>query len=81
MNMMNQLSKRLQKVFEAAKAWPMDRQEAAAEILEKLDWLENEPYDLSDEEVAEIEEILEEMRRGEIATDEEVAAVFARYGA
>jgi len=78
-NAMNQVSKHLQKALEAAKAWPPQRQEAAADLLEQLDRLESEPYELSAEERANIEEALDEVRGGELATDEEVAAVFARY--
>jgi predicted transcriptional regulator len=37
------------------------------------------PYVLSDEERREIEAALDEIARGEVASDEEVAAVFARY--
>jgi len=36
-------------------------------------------YQLSPEELADIEEGLAEIRRGEFATDEEVAALFNRY--
>jgi len=38
-----------------------------------------EPYVLSEEERADIEESLAEMARGEVASKEEVAALFARY--
>lgn len=78
-NAMNQVSKRLQKALEAAKAWPPQRQDAAADLLEQLDRLESEPYELSAEERANIEEPPDGVRRGEFATDAEVAAIFARY--
>jgi hypothetical protein len=77
---MNQLSKRLQKAVEAAKAWSADRQEAAADLLEQMGRLESTPYELSADERADIEEALEEVRRGEFAGDDEVATVFARHG-
>ena len=38
-----------------------------------------EVYQLSEDERAEIEEGMAQARRGEFATDEEVAALFARY--
>lgn len=38
-----------------------------------------EPYGLSDDERAEIDTALAEVERGEVASDEEVAAVFAKY--
>ena len=37
-----------------------------------------EVYQLSPEELADIEEGLREIERGEVASDEEVAAMFAR---
>lgn len=77
---MNHLSKRLQGALEAAKHWPLDRQEAAADVLEQMNRLESASYDLSEEERADIEEALEEVRKGKFASDAEVAALFARYG-
>jgi predicted transcriptional regulator len=38
-------------------------------------------YQLSEEERADIEEGLKEIERGEVASDEEVAALFNRYRA
>ena len=52
---MNQVSKRLEKAFEAVKTWPADRQEAAAEVLEHMNRLATTPYELSPEELADIE--------------------------
>jgi hypothetical protein len=39
------------------------------------------PYLLDDEELADIEAALEEVDRGEIASEAEVQAIFARYRA
>lgn len=77
---MNQLSKRLEKALETVKGWSLDRQEAAADVLEQMNRLSSAPYELSDEERVDIEEALEEARRGEFASDAEVAAMFARHG-
>ena len=77
---MSQMSKRLEKAVEAAKAWPLDRQEAAAEVLEHMNRLATAPYKLSSEERTALEEALAEARRGEFASDGEVAAMFARHG-
>jgi hypothetical protein len=77
---MTELSKRLAKALEAAKAWPLDRQEAAADVLERMDQLATGPYKLSPEERADLEAALDEARRGEFASDAEVAAMFARHG-
>lgn len=78
---MSDISKRLEKAIEAAKAWPLDRQDAAAEILEQMNRLSATPYKISAEEHADLEEALAEARRGEFASDAEVAAMFARHGA
>jgi hypothetical protein len=74
------ISKRLETVLEAVKAWPLDRQEAAAEVLEHMNKLSTAGYKFSDEERADMEEALAEARRGEFASDAEVAAMFARHG-
>jgi hypothetical protein len=77
---MNDISERLKKALEAVKAWPSDRQDAAAEVLEHMNQLATSPYQLSEEERADLEEALAEARRGEFASDAEVAAMFARHG-
>jgi hypothetical protein len=77
---MSEFSKRLLQAIEAAKAWPVDRQDAAAEVLEHMNRLATQPYKLTDEERADLEEALAEARRGEFASDAEVAAMFARHG-
>ncbi len=77
---MSHMSKRLEKVLEAVKAWPADRQDAAAELLEQMDRLAAKPQTLTDEERADLEEALAEARRGDFASDADVAAMFARHG-
>jgi hypothetical protein len=77
---MNHISKRLEKALEAVATWPADRQEAAAEVLERMNELATTPYKLSAEERADLEAALAEARRGEFASDAEVAAMFARHG-
>jgi hypothetical protein len=77
---MNSISKRLEKALEAVRTWPPDRQDAAAEVLEHMDRLATAPYELSPEERTDLEEALAEARRGEFASDAEVAAMLARHG-
>jgi hypothetical protein len=77
---MGQISKRLQKALEAVQTWPAERQEAAAEVLEHMNQLATAPYELSPEELADLEEALAEARRGEFASDAEVAAMLDRHG-
>jgi hypothetical protein len=76
---MSSISKRLEKALEAVRTWPHDRQDAAAEVLEHMHRLTTAPYELSPEEQADLEEALAEARRGEFASDAEVAAMFARH--
>jgi hypothetical protein len=77
---MGSVSKRLEKALEAVKQWPADRQDAAAEVLEHMDRLAMAPYELSSEERADLEEALDEARRGEFASDDEVVAMLTRHG-
>jgi predicted transcriptional regulator len=57
----------------------LQRQEDAAAILLRMEEQGTEVFELSEEEQADIEAALEEVKRGEFATDEEVEAVFSRY--
>jgi hypothetical protein len=77
---MTVVSKRLERALQAARSWPIDRQEAAADVLEQIDRLTASTYDLSEEERVDIEEAIAEARRGEFASEAEVAVLFARYG-
>jgi hypothetical protein len=65
-------------ILERVRTWPEARQEDAALLLLAMEAQEADPYRLSEEERAEIDEALEEVARGEVASDEEVAAVFNR---
>jgi hypothetical protein len=66
-------------VFERVRTWPEERQELAAAMLLELEAGGGDVYVLSDEERAAIEEAEAELDRGEVASDEEVKALFARY--
>jgi predicted transcriptional regulator len=66
-------------VLDRVRTWPPERQEDAIRVLLQMEAAGTAVYVLSEEERAEIELSLEEARRGEFASDEEVAAVFNRY--
>jgi predicted transcriptional regulator len=66
-------------VLDRVRTWPPERQEDAVRVLLQMEAVGTQVYALSDQERTEIELSLEEARRGEFATDEEVAAVFNRY--
>ena len=65
-------------VLDRVKTWPPERQEDAVRVLLQMEEASTEVYELSEEELADIEEGLREVERGEVATEEEVAALFAR---
>lgn len=77
---MNQMSPRLARAIEVAESWPEDRQNAAAEVLEEMQAFGNEPFQLTAEDRADLEQAIEEMRRGEYASDADVEAMFRRHG-
>ena len=74
------MTKLLSEMFEKVKTWPASRQEDAALMLQEMERQGTEIYHLSDEERAAVQEGLAQADRGEFASDEEVAAVYAKYG-
>ena len=66
-------------VLDRVRTWPPERQEDAVRVLLQMEAAGTEVYVLDDEERAAIEEGMAQARRGEFATDEEVAALFNRY--
>ena len=66
-------------ILDRVRTWPEERQEDAARILLAMEAEDSGVYRLSDEERTEIRAALAEVERGEVASDEEVAAVFNRY--
>jgi len=68
----------IEAVLERVKTWPQERQERAADMLLELEQFGEKLWLLTDEERADLEEAVREMERGDIATDEEVAAAFRR---
>ncbi len=61
-------------------SWPPDRQADLVNIALSMEASDAEPLELTPEEIADLEEALAEADRGEFASDEEVQAVFRRYG-
>jgi hypothetical protein len=69
----------LEILLERISTWP---EQAQAEFVESLETIENKhlgPYRLTDKERAAVRRGLDEMRRGKLASDDAVAAVFDRY--
>lgn len=78
---MTVLTKRLDQAIQAASTLPAEQQDRLAEeLLDLIRDLTQPPYKLSPEERAELEAELAAARRGEFASDEEVAALWRRHG-
>jgi len=65
-------------VLDRVKTWPPERQEDAVKVLLQMEAAGTEVYELSEAELADIEEGLREIERGEVATEQEVSALFSR---
>jgi len=71
----------LEQAVERVKKLSREQQEYAAEVLERIADAGDGVYSLSDEERRLVREGLDELDRGEAATDAEVRAVFDKYRA
>jgi len=77
----NQISKRLEQALDAVRGMRPDQQDLlAVELLERAQALMQPPTKLSPQERAELEAELAAARRGELASDAEVAAMYAKHG-
>ncbi len=74
------MTKLLDKALERVRSWSRDRQDDAARLLLAMDPHDAEPYKLTPQERDEIDAALAEADRGELASDDEVAALFKRFG-
>ena len=73
------MTKALKEAIEVLRELPEDRQETVARaILQYAS--DNDVYHLSDAERTEVQAGLAEIKRGEIASDEDVAAMWKRFG-
>jgi ribosome assembly protein YihI (activator of Der GTPase) len=73
------MNKVLEQAVEKVKTLSEERQRYAAEVLERIAAAGDGVYQLSDEERRLVREGLDELDRGEAATDEQVRAVFDKY--
>ena len=69
----------LEKMIARIETWPKERQEDAVRILETMEAIGSSVYELSDEERADLTEALDEVRRGEVASDAHMAEFFNRH--
>lgn len=73
------MKEQIAEIFERVKTWPEDRQRDVVEILLQMEAANDYDEDLTEEDLADLEEALAEADRGEFATDEEVKALFDLY--
>jgi len=71
----------LEILLEHVATWPKEAQEELVRSVADIEKRHLGVYRLNDEERGAVRRGLREMREGKIASDEEVAAVFARYRA
>jgi len=72
----------LKHLLETVESWPEEDQDELIDYARLIEARrKGDVYVLSDDERAAIEEGIAQADRGEFATDEEVAALFKRYGA
>lgn len=69
----------LEQVIERVRALPPETQDDLARVLLRLTGEDAPVYRLTPEEEADLAAADEEIARGDLATDDEVRAVFARY--
>jgi hypothetical protein len=68
-------------LLERVATWPAEAQEELLRSLAEIEKRHLGIYRLNDQERAAVRRGLQEMREGKLASDEDVAAVFARYRA
>jgi predicted transcriptional regulator len=73
------VAKLLKDILTRVESWPEREQEEAAASLQAIEEELREPYELTKADKEAIDRGLEAARKGEIATDREVEAVFAKY--
>ena len=69
----------LKKVLQLAEGWSEQDQEELAQIAIEIEARRHGVYHATDEELKDIDEALAEVGRGEIASQETVEAIFAKY--
>jgi predicted transcriptional regulator len=69
----------IESVFERVRTWSRPLQEEAVEMLLAIEAMGDRPLALSEDERHGVERGLDDMRNGRFASDEDVAALLARY--
>ncbi len=74
------MTKLLLKAIEAVQCLPAERQDAAGELLMHLVEQEQSAHRLTPEQLKDLDLSIAEADRGEFASDEEVAAMWKKFG-
>jgi hypothetical protein len=74
------MTKLLDRGIEAVSKLPPDQQDLAGELLLELAKARPREYVLTPEQVEDVKKAIEEADRGEFASDEEVEAVWRKFG-
>ena len=67
------------KLLERVEAWPAQDQEELAEYAREIDARRTGVYSATPEELAAIDEALGQVARGEVSSNEEIEAAFAKF--
>ena len=74
------MTKLLQKGIEAVQGLPADRQDMAGELLLGLAGISQSTYQLTPEQIADLKVAIAQADRGEFASDEDMKAVWKKFG-
>jgi hypothetical protein len=74
------MTKLLEQGIEAVRGLPADRQDMAGELLLGLAGVVQSGYALTPEQIADLKIAIAQADRGEFATDEELKAVWKKFG-
>ena len=77
---MSDMTQKLKKLVERAGTWPQEAQDELVQVAAEIEHdLGAGPYTATPEELEAIDEGRAQFARGEVATDDEVAAAFAKF--
>ena len=74
------MTKLLEQALARVRNWPKARQDDAAQMLLAMEVQGTEAYQLTPEERAAVQAAMEEVEHGDIASDDEVKAIWDKHG-
>ena len=74
------MNKLLKEMIEHAETWPREDQEELAELAREIEARRTGVYFMNDEERSAVREGLDQARRGEFVSDDEMDALWKKYG-